>query len=118
MALAAMSDGAFLELADMADAAAVAKALREGANPNARDKDGQTALIRAATKGKADSVAVLLRAGADVNAQDEWGRTALMHAARNGNASDLYCYEDNRRDSSRFSHPFPQNIREAVSLFR
>ena len=81
MALAAMSDGAFLELAAKADAAAVAKALREGANPNARDKYGQTALIRAATKGKADKVAVLLRAGADANLVDKHGYTARVWAS-------------------------------------
>ena len=80
MALTAMSDGAFLELADMADTAAVAKALGEGANPNARDKYGTTALMRATKVGNVGSVAALLQAGADVNAQDEWGRTALMGA--------------------------------------
>ena len=81
MALAAMSDGAFLELADMADAAAVAKALGEGANLNARDKDGQTALIRAATRGNADKVAALLQAGADANLVDKHGYTARVWAS-------------------------------------
>ena len=81
MALTAMSDGAFLELADMADTAAVAKALGEGANPNARDKDGQTALIRAATRGNADKVAALLQAGADANLVDKHGYTARVWAS-------------------------------------
>ena len=80
MALAAMSDGAFLELAGKAYATAVAKALREGANPNARDKYGTTALMRATKVGNVGSVAALLQAGADVNAQDEWGKTVLMGA--------------------------------------
>ena len=87
MTPAAMSDGAFLELAGKADAAAIAKALREGANPNAATKYGTTALMRATNVGNAGAVAVLLQAGADVNAQDESGSTALMGGAGwHGNA--------------------------------
>ena len=60
MALAAMSDGAFLELAGKADAAAIAKALREGANPNAATKYGTTALMRATNVGNAGAALAFL----------------------------------------------------------
>ena len=51
-----------------------------GADVNAADESGVTALMEAAW-GAADIVQMLLRAGANVNPADEYGTTALMHAA-------------------------------------
>ena len=77
----------------------VAALLQAGADPNAVDKYGETALMEAAKEGHADVARVLLKAGADPNAanKDDWdavdaeedifedifkyGRTALMYAA-------------------------------------
>ncbi len=75
-ALAAMPDAEFLKLCEQGSPAAVAQALKDGANPNAADKDGETALLKAAYYSQA---------GAAVNAADTQGKTALMYAASKGN---------------------------------
>ena len=57
-------------------------ALKAGADVNARDEDGQTAFMEAASFNEnPDVVKALTAAGADVNARDEIGTTALMYAA-------------------------------------
>ena len=68
-------------------AADVRKAIKAGANVNARDCGGITPLMQAAWKNTdTDVLKVLLEAGADVNARTKDGWTALMWAAR-GNAN-------------------------------
>jgi uncharacterized protein len=57
--------------------------LENGADVNARDKDGRTALMFSAGIVQADLVALLLKHGADVNAQEKDGRTALVRAVGN-----------------------------------
>lgn len=62
--------------------------LRHGANPEGRDKEGDTPLMEAARAGDVESVQVLLAGGADVNAADtNWGadHTALIDAISSGN---------------------------------
>jgi ankyrin repeat protein len=66
----------------------VQAALEKGANINATDKDGWTALIRAMNYNyrgveavKLPTVNLLLSKGADVNAKANDGRTALIFAA-------------------------------------
>jgi len=51
----------------------VAALLDAGADPNARDKDGNTPLHRAAQGGSPETVAALLDAGADLEARAEDG---------------------------------------------
>ena len=63
------------------DAAEVRKLLAEGADPNAKDKYGRTALMEAASGGYTENVRVLLGKGADVNAKDAVGWSALFRAA-------------------------------------
>jgi hypothetical protein len=58
--------------------------LEKGADVNAKDNDGWTALMIAAEKGHSEIVQLLLEKGADVNAKDNDGVTALMFAAANG----------------------------------
>lgn len=68
---------------------AAAKALvKAGADVNARDPEGKTALICTVEGGdddlkrqKLEIVNGLVKAGADINAQDKEGKTALMYAA-------------------------------------
>lgn len=55
--------------------------LDAGADPNAADQEGQTALMKAAARGLKPTVKLLLDHHADVNKKDAQGRTALMHAA-------------------------------------
>jgi ankyrin repeat protein len=55
--------------------------LAAGADVNARDGRGQTALMKGAAAGNTDAVQLLLKAGAEVNARDNEGKTALIQAA-------------------------------------
>ncbi|MBQ9389089.1 MAG: ankyrin repeat domain-containing protein, partial [Synergistaceae bacterium] len=76
-----MRDDVFLELCRSGDAEKIEEAITDnGANINAKGKDGRTPLIEATYSGKAGAVEVLLQYGADVHEKDNEGRTALMSA--------------------------------------
>src|SRR5437870_2725674 len=60
-----------------------------GADPNARMREGSTALTAAAYGGYADVVMQLLARHADPRAADQQGRTPLMAAALNGHIVEL-----------------------------
>ena len=66
-----------------ADVGRVRELLAAGADCNARDGDGATALMLAAHAGRLDLVQTLIDAGADVNATDERGWGALAKAVYN-----------------------------------
>ena len=70
-----------------ADRGAVTSLLRAGADVNARDADGTTALYWAAQKNDLGAGTALVRAGADVKAASRYGLTPLQVACLNGNAS-------------------------------
>lgn len=55
--------------------------LAAGVDVNARDKDGNTVLMWAASDGYAGIVKLFLDQGADVNVRDKDGRTALMYVS-------------------------------------
>ena len=59
------------------DLAEVKKALATGANVNATDSHGQSALMHAAASNNPAVLQVLIAAGADVNAKNEDDETAL-----------------------------------------
>jgi ankyrin repeat protein len=61
--------------------------LDSGANPNATNKRGDTALMLAATYGHEEIAQRLLEKSADPNVANKYGLTALMHAARYGHAN-------------------------------
>ena len=65
---------------------AVTALINAGADTNARDEDGNTALHLAVGNGHAQAVTALLNAGADTNARDKDGNTALHLAVGNGHA--------------------------------
>ncbi|HEX8473498.1 MAG TPA: ankyrin repeat domain-containing protein [Pyrinomonadaceae bacterium] len=70
----------WMHAVDEADTPLVKSLLAAGADVNAVGEGGQTALIRATTRGYLDIVELLLDAGADVNAKKENGATALIVA--------------------------------------
>lgn len=64
--------------------------LKQGANVNARDKNGDTALMLAAlTSEDLATVKTLLAGGAEVDAKDKEGDTALIYAASNHHKADI-----------------------------
>lgn len=68
----------------MVDAAAIGQCLADGANVNAKDSNGSTPLMHAATFGRVEAGAVLLKNGANVNIKNKAGMTPLMCAAMSG----------------------------------
>lgn len=72
------------ETARAGDAVLVREIIDAGAQIDARNADGHTALILAAYHGRGSSVDALLAAGADPNIGDRRGNTALMGAIFKG----------------------------------
>ena len=58
--------------------------LERGADPNARDNTGATALLLAASRGRQDICEILIDHGADTSASDGTGRTVLDYATQWG----------------------------------
>lgn len=58
--------------------------LAAGADPDVRDKDGETPLFGAALRGQLELVRLLVGAGTDVNALNEKKETALFQAGQRG----------------------------------
>ena len=54
---------------------------------NAKEQAGSTALIWASRKGDTATVELLLTHGADISAKDNYGYTALMWASQNGHTA-------------------------------
>lgn len=73
-----------ISAAERGDAAVVKVLLAKGADVNAKDDGGRTALMTASDNGHLDVVKALLAKGADVNATASNGWTALMAASYNG----------------------------------
>ena len=70
------------EAAIVGNAALIERLLRAGADVEAANADGQTALMVVARTSRVDAARVLLNHGANVNASEQWrGQTALMWAA-------------------------------------
>ncbi len=76
----AMSDSDFLKLCKSGDVAKIEQAIIDGANVNAKDNYGQTALMSAAWGGQTETAKLLINHGADINAKANEGMTALMWA--------------------------------------
>ncbi|KAJ9453436.1 hypothetical protein DIPPA_64681, partial [Diplonema papillatum] len=62
----------------------VKQLLSDGADVNAQDKDGRTALTHAILMGNEGVVDILLSGRPDVNAADDTGRTPRMYASKIG----------------------------------
>ena len=66
------------------DAGEIRDLLERGADPDARDRYGQTALMRAARDGHDELARALIEAGAALDVTAKYGLSALMLAALNG----------------------------------
>ena len=80
----ALSNNEFLKLCALKESAEVEEAIINGADPNARNNNGTTALMTAVCHGRVKSAQILLKHGADVNAKDSECKTALMFATEKG----------------------------------
>ena len=85
---AVVTDAPVADAAMRRDAAKVKLLLKQGADVNAAQGDGMTALHWAASHGDADQARMLIYAGARVDAMTRNGNyTPLLLAAKNGNAA-------------------------------
>lgn len=69
------------------DPAAVLELLQAGADVDARDRHGQTALMLAAHRGHREVVEALVKGGADLNVAAKYNLTVLMLAVVAGHAA-------------------------------
>ena len=79
----AISDNEFIKLCAEGNAEKIEEAINNGANIEAKDDNGNTALILAASEGYTQIVELLLQYGANINAKDNKGYTAFS-VARSG----------------------------------
>lgn len=86
------------EAAMKGDSSRVKDLISRGADINAQDKDGRTALMYASQNGQAGIVRMLVEAKADVNARDKDGATALMFAAESNSLDVVQCLIANNAD--------------------
>jgi len=75
--------------------------LQNGADPNARDKDGATALMQAAVSGYPEAVRLLLASKAQVDAVNGRGETALIIAVHNRDSASVRFLLDAGADPDR-----------------
>ena len=87
MGAAAAENASLIEAARAGDRAAVKTFVQKGANVNAAEGDGTTALHWASYRDDVEAADVLLKAGAKVNAANDLGATALWTASLNGSST-------------------------------
>jgi ankyrin repeat protein len=77
-------DSSWFEAARTGETDRLLSLISSGADPNALDADGRTALILAAMHGKVETVKLLMTKGANVNVRDSKGETAASYAKKIG----------------------------------
>ena len=93
-------DLALIWAASLEDSSTFILLFSQGADINAKDANGQTALHWAAMHGRVNIIGMLLLANADINARDNEGNTALHFAKVNRNAEAVRVLEDAGRGST------------------
>jgi ankyrin repeat protein len=83
----ALADTPLTDAVRDGDRAAALALIQTGADVNARDNEGATALIWAAHNEDPDLAARLIAAGANVGLANDYGATAMSEAAATGNAA-------------------------------
>lgn len=73
-----------ISAAENGDTVNVLKLLDEGADINATDQHGRTAVLAATYNNKADTVKVLIQKGADINIRDHKLNNVLLYAGAEG----------------------------------
>ncbi len=71
------------------DAKKVKTILDQGVDINAKNKEGETALMIASIEGRLKILELLVARGADLNVKDESGATALLYAAMGGSLDSI-----------------------------
>ena len=97
---AAGLDTAVADAVKKADAAAVRALVQRGADVNAPEADGTTALHWAARKDDLETAKLLIKAGARVAATNRYGVTPLSLAATNGSAKMIEALLDAGADAN------------------
>jgi hypothetical protein len=93
--LAAVPPEDWLAAAKKGDTAQVEALLKAGADLEARDKNGRTALMLAAQYGHTETVRLLLAKGADAGARDQRGWTAYMLALLSPSGGLIHTVHEN-----------------------
>ncbi len=73
-----------IDSAEQGDTKNVLKLLKDGADINATDKNGRTAVIAATHSNKPDTVEALIQQGADINIRDNNQDNVLLYAGAEG----------------------------------
>ena len=84
IAMSGTNDRALLDAAARGDAAAVAALLSSGADVDARDGRGRTALLLATHADHVEAARLLIETGADVNAKDDIHDSPYLYAGARG----------------------------------
>ena len=87
MGAAAAENASLIEAARAGDRAAVKTLVQKGANVNAAEGDGTTALHWASYRDDVEAADVLIKGGAKVNAANDLGVTPLWTASLNGSSA-------------------------------
>lgn len=78
--------------------------LEQGANPNIRDKNGNTPLVACAQIGFAEGLAALIAKRADVNLPNDQGETPLIVAVQRRDLIAVRLLLEARADANRADH--------------
>ena len=93
-----VSQGFWDDKGDLKSLEEIKELLKKGADCEAKDRYGETALIEAVRKGKLEVVKYFAQNGADLDAKDGAGRIALMMAANCGELDVVKCLEEHGVD--------------------